>query len=88
MTKREEREHLFKLLFCKDFHDVEELKEQIELYQEQQEIVSAIERMFLFAVIWLVRAATGVGPASLVDATDIFAKTVDRLVFLQRQGEG
>ena len=28
MTKREEREHLFKLLFCKDFHDVEELKEQ------------------------------------------------------------
>jgi len=43
MTKREEREHLFKLLFCKDFHDVEELKEQIELYQEQQEIVSEAE---------------------------------------------
>ena len=43
MTKREEREHLFKLLFCKDFHDVEELKEQIELYQEQQEIVNESE---------------------------------------------
>ncbi len=38
MTKREEREHLFKLLFCKDFHDVEELAEQVELYQTQQEI--------------------------------------------------
>ena len=38
MTKREEREHLFKLLFCKDFHDVEELQEQIEMYLEQQEI--------------------------------------------------
>lgn len=38
MTKREEREHLFKLLFCKDFHDVEELKEQVELYQSQQEV--------------------------------------------------
>lgn len=38
MTKREEREHLFKLLFCKDFHDVEELKEQVELYQIQQEV--------------------------------------------------
>lgn len=38
MTKREEREHLFKLLFCKDFHDVEELKEQVELYQTQQEV--------------------------------------------------
>ena len=38
MTKREEREHLFKLLFCKDFHDVEELQDQIEMYLEQQEI--------------------------------------------------
>ncbi len=38
MTKREEREHLFKLLFCKDFHDVEELQEQIAMYQIQQEI--------------------------------------------------
>lgn len=37
MTKREEREHLFKLLFCKDFHEAEELPEQIELYIEQQE---------------------------------------------------
>ena len=38
MTKREEREHLFKLLFCKDFHDVQELSEQVELYQIQQEL--------------------------------------------------
>ncbi len=43
MTKREEREHLFKLLFCKDFHEVEELKEQIELYQTQQEILNVEE---------------------------------------------
>ena len=43
MTKREEREHLFKILFCKDFHDMEELKEQIELYQEQQEGVTLEE---------------------------------------------
>ena len=43
MTKREEREHLFKLLFCKDFHDVEELHEQIEMYQTQQEVASAEE---------------------------------------------
>jgi N utilization substance protein B len=38
MTKREEREHLFKLLFCKDFHDVAELSEQVELYTEQREL--------------------------------------------------
>ncbi len=43
MTKREEREHLFKLLFCKDFHDVEELQEQIAMYQTQQEIVNEEE---------------------------------------------
>lgn len=43
MTKREEREHLFKLLFCKDFHDVAEFKEQVELYQTQQEIVNKEE---------------------------------------------
>lgn len=40
MTKREEREHLFKLLFCKDFHDAGELKEQIAMYQEKQKINS------------------------------------------------
>lgn len=43
MTKREEREHLFKMLFCKDFHDMEELKEQMALYQEQQEGVTVEE---------------------------------------------
>ena len=43
MTKREEREHLFKLLFCKDFHDVKELHEQIEMYQIQQEVANAEE---------------------------------------------
>ncbi len=43
MTKREEREHLFKLLFCKDFHDVEELHEQIEMYQTQQEVANEEE---------------------------------------------
>lgn len=40
MTKREEREHLFKLLFCKDFHDAGELDEQTMMYQEKQNINS------------------------------------------------
>ena len=38
MTKREEREHLFKLLFCKDFHEADELPEQTEFYLKQQEV--------------------------------------------------
>ncbi len=32
MTRREIREHVFLMLFRKDFHEAEELKEQIELY--------------------------------------------------------
>lgn len=43
MTKREEREHLFKLLFCKDFHGTDELQEQIALYQTQQELINEKE---------------------------------------------
>lgn len=43
MTKREEREHLFKLLFCKDFHEMAELDEQVEMYQEQRELENSEE---------------------------------------------
>ena len=43
MTKREEREHLFRLLFCKDFHELAELKEQVEFYQAQLENVKEEE---------------------------------------------
>lgn len=32
MTRREIREHIFLMLFRKDFHETEELKEQMELY--------------------------------------------------------
>lgn len=35
MTRRELREHCFKLLFCADFHPTEETKEQIEQYFAQ-----------------------------------------------------
>lgn len=34
MSRREYREHLFRMLFRKDFHDSTELNEQIELYFE------------------------------------------------------
>ena len=32
MTKRVQREHIFKMLFCKDFHEPIERKEQTECY--------------------------------------------------------
>lgn len=34
MKRREIREHVFRMLFCKDFHDESELKEQIDFYFE------------------------------------------------------
>ncbi len=32
MTRRESREHIFKMLFCRDFYEMEEWKEQAQLY--------------------------------------------------------
>lgn len=40
MTRRELREHLFRMLFQKDFHQSDELEEQIELYFEMFEIIN------------------------------------------------
>lgn len=37
MTRREIREHLFKMLYRKDFHESSELEEQIDFYDEEIE---------------------------------------------------
>lgn len=37
MSRRELREHMFLMLFHKDFHETEDLKEQMELYLENLE---------------------------------------------------
>lgn len=46
MTRRELREHCFKLLFCTDFYSAEETAEQIEQYftepQEEEDIPNGI----------------------------------------------
>ncbi|MCR5154268.1 MAG: transcription antitermination factor NusB [Lachnospiraceae bacterium] len=39
MKKSEEREHLFRLLFCEDFREGEELGEQADLYRELREAI-------------------------------------------------
>ncbi|MSS63750.1 transcription antitermination factor NusB [Lachnospiraceae bacterium WCA-693-APC-MOT-I] len=38
MKRREIREHLFLMLFCNDFYEAEELKEQAELYLNSVEL--------------------------------------------------
>ncbi len=47
MTRREIREHIFLMLFRKDFHEAEELKEQIELYISTLEKPTIEEHAYL-----------------------------------------
>lgn len=47
MTRREIREHLFRMLFRKEFHDVDELTEQINFYFEEMEQPSESDYMYL-----------------------------------------
>ena len=70
MTKREEREHLFKLLFCKDFHDVVELTEQVELYQTQQEVAKEEEFAPVTAKLEAIVAKEGEIDMVLSDAAE------------------
>ena len=47
MTRREIREHVFLMLFRKDFHGSEDLSEQIEIYLSQLEEPLIGDRLFL-----------------------------------------
>ena len=47
MTRREMREHLFRMLFRKEFHEEEELIEQIDFYLEPIEKLEEKEAMSL-----------------------------------------
>jgi transcription antitermination protein NusB len=47
MKRREIREHLFLMLFRKDFHETDELKEQIEYYYESIEAAKEEEIIYL-----------------------------------------
>lgn len=55
MTRREIREHLFKMLFRKDFHEPSEMNEQVELYFDSLEEVNEedlqyVNKRFAFIV--------------------------------------
>jgi N utilization substance protein B len=47
VTRREIREHIFLMLFRKDFHEGEELKEQVELYLSGLEQTTPEETAYL-----------------------------------------
>lgn len=47
MTRREIREHIFLMLFRKDFHEVSELKEQMDMYIAELEGPSLEEDTYL-----------------------------------------
>lgn len=54
MSRRELREHLFLMLFRRDFYETQELKEQIELYLEQLEKPSEKDLAYLEKKIGMV----------------------------------
>ncbi len=47
MTRREIREHLFRMLFRKEFHEPSELNEQLEFYFDTLEVASEEEQSYL-----------------------------------------
>lgn len=47
MTRRETREHLFKMLYRKDFHESSELNEQVDFYLEGLEHASESDVAYL-----------------------------------------
>ncbi|NLL00273.1 MAG: transcription antitermination factor NusB [Clostridiales bacterium] len=47
MTRREIREHIFLMLFRKDFHNSQDLLEQVEIYLSQLEEATIEERAYL-----------------------------------------
>lgn len=59
MTRREIREHIFLMLFRKDFHEAKELNEQMELYIAELEKPSLEEYGYLTARIQAVVEKTG-----------------------------
>lgn len=47
MTRRESREHIFRMLFYKEFHNKEELEEQVDYYSSLIETAKEEEILFL-----------------------------------------
>lgn len=47
MTRREIREHLFRMLFRKDFHEPLELNEQVEFYFDSLEVTNEKELKYI-----------------------------------------
>lgn len=47
MTRHEVREHIFRLLFLVEFHEKEELQEQVELYLAELEEASEIDQAYM-----------------------------------------
>jgi len=47
MTRRELRENTFALLFRAEFHDSEEMKEQLELFEEEFQTLAEADRSYI-----------------------------------------
>ncbi len=69
MTRREIREHLFCMLFCKEFHEPSELDEQIGFYLESREKAAAEDEKYLMDRFNQITDKLGEIDAILAEAT-------------------
>ena len=53
MSRREIREHLFRMLFQKDFHQVDELEQQIELYFQMFDVINEDDKEEILTKFYL-----------------------------------
>ena len=69
MTKRAQREHIFKMLFRKDFHELADLGEQVEFYLSTLEEADEAEKTILRERLQAVSSKQGEVDVLLADAT-------------------
>lgn len=69
MTRREIREHLFRMLFRKDFHEPSELNEQVEFYFDTLEDANEVELEYIESRFRNITDKLGVIDVMLSEAT-------------------
>ena len=58
MRRREQREHIFKLLFISEFNTQKEMEEQLALFLADIENLEESDRHFLFLIFKLIHSQT------------------------------
>ena len=77
MTRRELRENTFVMLFHKEFHDIEEMKEQFELYFEKKAPMSEKDETYVSERVYDILSKLNEIDSDIEDASESW--TVSRM---------